>query len=466
MSRNLPERVVASLPGVGASILALWPLLITSPAALAFSNPEPIPAAPAATSPNPAAPTAPAATNPDPTPADTAPAATNPDPAQPAVMPAEPLRQQSAPDDGRPPTGTEGELDEIRPGVAIKRELDRIAAKTNVRFGFANTILFQQASGGPGERTAAGGDFDLLAKWTAIGAGTKDTGILAFAGEYRYQIGDLTPSALGGQIGTLLSTTNGFGERTPCVKELYFDQRLFEDRFRFVIGRVDPENLFGGHRMQSANTFFLNKAFSTNPTIAFSGSGLAGAAQIKPVPWFYAHGGIADANGSATTSNFKGFFQDGEFLAFAEAGFTPTIEGLGSGRYRIALWHIDARENAGRPSDEGFSISCDQDLGEILLVFARYGHADGDVTNVENSVQVGAGIKDVLGKENLLGIAAAWSEPSGSGRRDEKVIEVFQRFQVTEVVQATVGVEVIFDPSNAPGDDVVGVFSARLRISF
>lgn len=392
-----------------------------------------------------------------------------PEPASPPMAAASPGSQQPTPqpaDDPQPPTSIDEELNEIRPGVAFKRQLDDFAAKTNIRIGIANTLLFQQASGGPGNRSAASGDLDLLIKWTAIGAGTKDTGVLAFAGEYRYQIGDQPPSALGGQIGTLLGTTNGFSERPPVVKELYWDQRLFEDHFRFAIGRIDPENLFGGHRLQSANTFFFNKAFSTNPTVAFPGQGAAAAAQWKPVSWFYLTGGITDANGKATVGNMDGFFSDHEFLTFGELGFTPTIEGLGAGRYRLAVWNLDAREAANTPSDNGVTVSLDQDFGKSLIAFARYGHADGDVTNVTNSIQCGVGIKDILGPENMLGVAAAWSQPKDGSKRDEKVLEVFQRFQVTETTQFTIGVETIFDPSNAPGDGVIGVFSARLRVSF
>lgn len=394
------------------------------------------------------------------------PADTSPDQQSPPVSTPEDAPVTTGSTDPLPPTGIEQELDAIRPGIALKRKFDEIAKAHNLRLGFANTFLFQQASGGPGERGAGAGDIDFLARWTAIGAGTKDTGILAFAAEYRFQIGDQTPSALGSQIGTLLPTTNGFSERPPVVKELYWDQRLFDDRFRFGVGRIDPESLFGGHRLQSANTFFLNKAFSSNPAVSYPGPGAAIAAQVKPTPWLYLTAGLTDANGSATTGNLRGFLDDDEYLTFAEIGLTPTIEGLGTGRYRLAVWHIDERDAAGKPSDEGVTLSCDQDLGERFIVFARYGHADGGATGVSDSVQGGVGIKDVLGKENMLGIAAAWSKPEDSSKRDEKVIELFQRFQVTETTQFTVGVETILDPSNAPDDDVLGVFSVRLRISF
>ena len=385
----------------------------------------------------------------------------------PKLRGAEAVPADAAPSDGIfAPTTIEQELELIRPGVRIKRRFDDFAAKTNIRIGLAHTMLVQQASGGPGRRSGASGDLDILAKWTLIGAGTKDTGLIAFASEYRYQIGDMPPSSLGSEIGTLVPTTNSFGERPFVVKEVYWDHRLFDDRFRYAIGRIDPEILFGSHRMQSANTFFLNKAFSGNVAVPYPGSGMTAAAQVKPTPWSFVTTGITDANGKVTVGNLEGFFEDDEFMYFVEGGLTPNFDGLGQGRYKLSLWHIDERDDANKDSDDGFTLAMDQDLGDRILAFARYGHADGDATGITDSAQGGLGIKHVLGKENLFGAAFGWSRPKDSDERDEKVIEVFQRFQVTESAQITVGVETIFDPSNAPDDDVLGVFSARFRLSF
>jgi hypothetical protein len=180
----------------------------------------------------------------------------------------------------------------------------------------------------------------------------------------------------------------------------------------------------------------------------------------------YVSAGVTDANAVITMNNFEGFFEDHEYLTFVEGALLPTFDGIGTGRYRVAAWHVDDREVAMKPSDQGFTISCDQDIGESLLVFLRYGHADGDVTGITDSVQGGVGIEGILGKDNMLGLAASWSSPVDDGKRDEKVFEVFQRFQITETSQFTIGAQMIIDPSNAPDDDVLGVFSARLRIAF
>ena len=107
----------------------------------------------------------------------------------------------------------------------------------------------------------------------------------------------------------------------------------------------------------------------------------------------------------------------------------------------------------------------DQDFGKNVIGFLRFGHSQGDVTGIRNSVQGGVGITGVLGRENLFGDAAAWSEPESPDKRDETVLEVFQRFQFTETMQFTVGSELIINPGSTNEDDVVAVFSVRLRIS-
>lgn len=381
----------------------------------------------------------------------------------------------------QPPTDTVQELDEIsqsqqgsvtipeaeRPLQFLSNQAQALEKATGLRLGLAYTMAVQQATGGMNQRIGAAGDLDLLAKWTLLGRGTKNYGQLVFAGEYRHQIGSRTPSDLGGQIGTLIGTTNGFSERTMVVKELYWVQRLFDDRLRFGVGRADPENLVGGHKLQSANTSFFNKAFSTNPTIAFPGSGLAAGVSVRPTDLLLFTVGATNANARTTTIGIEELLDEWELFSFAEAGLTPTLEGVGPGRYRVAVWHIDEREDAGKPEDQGISVILEQDIGGVWQVFARYGYSDAEVTGVRHLAETGVGIKGLLGsKDNLTGVATAIGVSPVEGKPDEKIIELFHRWQVTAQSQFTVGAQLIVDPANAPGDDVLGVFSARMRLAF
>jgi hypothetical protein len=372
-----------------------------------------------------------------------------------------------APDSGisDAPNSIGQQLARMRMGTVLNRRLLELEKQTNFRLGLANTIVFQQASAGPGERTVASGDLDLFVRWTALGAGTPNTGTLYCSAEYRYQIGDGTPAELGRTIGTLIPTVDGFGERPFVAKELYWDHRIADGRFRYGLGRIDPGNLFGSHRLQSANTYFLNKAFSGNPTTDNPGPGLAAAAMWKPTEWLAVYGGVADANGSATLNRIERFFEDGEIFTFAEIAALPTIADLGAGRYRLGAWHRDSQASTGRPEDYGFSLTLDQNFGEKRIGFFRYGWSEASLTRIATSVQAGVAIEDAFIERGVFGIAAAWADPSAPGQRNEKIVEIFQRFQLTDVLQFTVGAEAIFDPSRAPDDRALGVFSVRLRLS-
>lgn len=347
----------------------------------------------------------------------------------------------------------------------VKATLD-LQDSTGLRLASAYTMIVQQASGGPGTRYGASGDFDIFGDWTLIGRGTANSGRLVFGGEYRHRIGEQPASALRGEIGSLQFTTSGFNDRGWSLRDLYWIQNLFDGKLRLGFGRADSSDFVGGHRLGNLNASFFNRAFASNTTTNFPGHGMTAGASVRPVDWFYITGGAANAYGVTTQSDL-GDLEEGDFFSFGEVGFTPTIEGLGLGRYRAMGWHSDAREKDNVGSDRGFSIILEQDLGEIVQVFARYGYADKGLAGIRSSVEVGVGVRGLLGdNDNMTGAAFAYSEPPPGNSREEKIAEIFHRWQLTRFVQFSVSAQAIFDPSNAPDDDVLGVFSARLRVAF
>lgn len=382
---------------------------------------------------------------------------------------------------GDTPTSTINELDDIltpRRGVFHLQELEApldevvralldFEQSTGLRFGMAYTMLFQQATGGPGKRSGGAGDLDFMTSWTLLGRGTQDTGTLVFTFEYRFQIGEQPPSFLGRSLGTLTNVTGAFNDRGWVVRDAYWIQRLFEGRVRILAGRADPSDFSGGTRMQNVNNSFFNRAFSANPVVAYpNGHGPTVGISVAPTDLFYATFGASNAYSSTTTSGLD-TLDEWDLFTFCEFGFTPEIDGLGRGRYRVMLWHMDARSENNLPSDQGISVILEQDFGTDVLAFLRYGYSDANLTNIQNMVSGGVGVRGLLGSaDNLTGLAASWAEPPGAGARDEKVVEVFQRWQLTKRTQFTLGAQLIVDPSNSPNDDALGVFSARFRIDF
>ena len=344
---------------------------------------------------------------------------------------------------------------------------DQLERDTGLRLHMAYTTLLQQASGGPGDRTRFSGDLDIMSSWTLLGRGTKDRGVLVATGEYRHQIGWENANALRDDLGTLQRTTGGFDDRGWVVRDLFWIQHLFDDHLRIIAGRSDVSDIVGSHRLQGINGSFSNRAFSADSTTAYPGGHVMSAsASVRPVDWLFFTAGGANGYGRSTINDIQ-FLDEGKFFTFGEFGLTPNIDGLGRGRYSVLLWHMDERDLIDRPNDNGLTVVLEQDLTDRVHVFARYGWADkGVLTGIESSAQCGLGYRGLLGSpDNLTAAAFGYSDPTNDGR-EEKVVEVFHRFQVSQHVQFSVGVQGIFDPSNAPDDDALAVLTFRLRIAF
>lgn len=382
---------------------------------------------------------------------------------------------------GEATSNTPAELDEINAehlgylsSLGVDRPLDLLTKpfrsldqSTGLRLGVAQTMLFLQPMGGQSNQYGAAGDTDLLSSWTLLGRETPNTGRLVTTVEYRYNMGDQPPSALGRQIGTLIPVTNGFNDRGWVVRDAYWIQRLFDARLRILIGRGYASDYVGAYWLQNVNNSFVNRHFSANPSIPFPGHGPLCGISLRPTDQCYLTGGVSNAYGQATRNGFDTLFNQWSLFSFVEAGYTPTFSGLGSGRYAFGAWHMDARSLSGLPSDSGLTAIIDQNLGYNLQTFARYAYSDGILTNVRQLAQLGFGLSGLIGrKEDLTGLAYSLAQPRSNSSRNESVIEIFHRFQISQNSQLSLGVQLIANPGNAQSSSSEGIVYARIRASF
>jgi len=344
------------------------------------------------------------------------------------------------------------------------QSLDSVGLKV----GLAYTVVYQAATGGPGEREAAGGDVDLFGDWRLLGEKDgQNNGYLYFAAENRHTFfSDIPPSALKGEIGSLWGTTNGFGEQDLTFKEVYWQQHFGKDKVIVRAGKLDPENYYNSNYWQSDSKYFLNQAFSSFPVRAFPSTGLGINLTTKLNEEWYVSTGFQDAQGKKTTSGFNTFFDDFNLFSALELGFKPTIPGVGRGTYRLTGWYRDAGETDNKPHDAGLDLSIDQRVGEHFIPFFRAGVGQGNINSIEDMVSGGAGWEfAAITANDVFGVAGAWGKPSNHDLDDQFSAEVFYRMQVSPDNQFTVGYQLIIDPANQPNDDLVGVFEVRWRIA-
>lgn len=382
---------------------------------------------------------------------------------------------------GESSTAPEAELDEIyrvRPSyfdpLGFERPLDWMSEgfdtfyqDTGFRIGVAHTMLFGQPAGGLSDHSGFAGDLDIMSSWTLLGRGTENTGRLVATVEYRYEVAAQPPSVIGPQNGTLINTVNTFNDRGGVVRDLYWTQRLFDAKLRILIGRADLSDYVGSHLMQNVNQSFVSRHFSANPAVPFPGHGPLAGFSLRPTDLFYITAGTANAYNNTRTAGFDSLTDEWALFSYAELGYTPTLDGLGPGRYSIGFWNMDSRTAGGLPSDQGLTVIVDQRLSETLQVFGRYAYSDATLTKVRQLVQAGVGVSGLFGRdEDLSGLAVSLAQPQATASQNEKVIDIFHRFQATRHSQVSLGAQLILDPGNAPANDTMGLFYARLRTSF
>lgn len=386
---------------------------------------------------------------------------------------------------GVAPTATEAELEDVSaprkgyvyiPGVSpafdyALEQLDNLHDLTGLRMGTSYSMLFQGLTGGTGingepyPRYGAAGRFDLLSSWTVVGRDSENTGQFVVNGDTRFAIGERTPASLGGNIATLQTTANTFTDRGWALRDLFYEQRVWQGQIRFMLGRADSTEYFASTWMQSAQNSFVNRVFAGPATIAAPGHGPAVGVSYRPNDSdFYISGGAANAYGRTTTTGFKSLDQ-WTFFSYGEVGWTPTFNTL-EGRFSVSGWHIGERTQTDLPEDWGVTAVADQQICSMVEVFGRYGYSEAATLRIHHMAQAGLGWRGLIGSTNdMTGLAFSWQSPRGDSLREEKVVEAFYRAQVTRFMQLSVGAQAIVDPGQS-SKDVVGAFWGRVRIFF
>ena len=337
----------------------------------------------------------------------------------------------------------------------------------------AYTGLYQvadKATQGEKKNHAAGGIWDFSGLWEVFSEKRGYPAYIGFRSSTKHKLfTDISPSELGDNIGSLWRTDGTYGENHFFISQLWWEQHLFDNKLIFRVGKIDQSDYIDSFNFSSAKLFFINSAFSSNPTISYPGNGLGVAAFYHPNKFFYVLSSLGDANGDSSTFDFGTFFRQQEFFTGIEVGFLTKITRQGNGNYHIAIWHSDRIKKQNVPSGKGLAITFQQQFRNEYNTFLRYSYTNGDVTDVKQLLSGGLGVYDPLHlgiDDNLFGLAFAWGEPEVNSLRSQYVIESFLRLQVFPSIQITPDIQLIIHPTEAPDENIVAVLGMRFRIAF
>jgi porin len=356
----------------------------------------------------------------------------------------------------------------LRPYFDFKRFLKE---EYGLAIGFDYNALVQIATTSLGENVAAGGVVRFYGKWDLIGRDTGNTGSFVFKVENRHRLGtDISPVELGPEIGYAGLTTTTFSDNGWELTNLYWEQRLFNERFIIGGGVVDTTDYVNTYSMNNNWTDFNNQAFLSGPTIPSPSQGLGAAAVALLTKNIYILGGFADTNGDPTDpwESVNTFFDQAEYFSNIELGWISSFESRFKDNIHITAWHADKRKEAGVSNGWGLDFSFNRRFADNWEPFLRAGYANDGGALWDKNISIGLGY---YGKQdsNLFALGLSWSEPSeenfGTDLKDQYTIELFYRIQLLQNFAITPDVQFLVNPALNPDEGVIGVFGFRARLT-
>ena len=256
--------------------------------------------------------------------------------------------------------------------------------------------------------------------------------------------------------------------------EAWYEQSFFQRKILGTIGLIDPSAHFDGNTAANDETVqFLSQMFVINSSIEYPidhsvvyyAPGVL--VQLEPVNWLAITGGIFDAN--------RDWRRIGDnIFGMGQIAFAPSISGS-QGNYRIYGWynqmpHQDWNDlSVTEAISYGLGLSFDQQIGEMLTLFARYGtrisenydtsarSAEGPFSTIfENCWSAGAQINGKLWhRDNDAAGIAAGQAPLSNGFKNanksrqsktETHFELYYKIQCFDKMSISPDIQYILNP--------------------
>lgn len=317
--------------------------------------------------------------------------------------------------------------------------------------------------GGP-HRNTANGNTNVILGWMPTWQSGPNQGGVIF---HYLNVGQLTATS-GADFSRSLGLSS-FTNDSPADADLFrafaWHQQLVDGLVEVRVGQLEPASLLNSTSYASDDTrSFLSTPLSSEPSRTHPGPGVGVIVVGEILEDVFLGGALVDANGKGEFLDFHSFFQ-GDTMTNVYVAWKPTICGLGPGSYQAAIYFVDATDS--EPYSRGIGINLEQSLGDDWAVFFKYNESDKRQLLIRQSAAGGIMWTNPFGwGEDWLGLAAGWSEPTDQTLRDEYVLESFWRMQMTPALQFTPGVQLWFDPSMTPGNDLQAACTLRLLGEF
>jgi porin len=329
---------------------------------------------------------------------------------------------------------------------------------------FTYDALAMGAMGNDASWGNSAGDATLSVRWQINSDASESPLSLNMRVRHRHAYSDLAPSQLRQKTDALWGYVDGFTDAGFEVPEIYFEDKLFDQRLTMRYGQMAIDDLMDSHRLRSAKRSFLNQAFSSSPAVGFPGSGLGFVAQWESTSGWDLTLGISNLESSNQDDSAKWRLKSDAMFEGVQFGYSFT--GLDSKPARVQLlgWNADALPEAGMSSGRGMSLTLEQKWGERGRSFLRYAWSDGEAAATTDFVT--AGIALDLRKTDRLGLSFAHGTSTSNAGASEGVIELFYRRRAGPNLHITPDVQFAFGDGIGGDSDWLMIVGVRVGFAF
>ncbi|MEO1857917.1 MAG: hypothetical protein ABGY95_11225 [Rubritalea sp.] len=338
------------------------------------------------------------------------------------------------------------------------KPLKYMFATDRLNMALSYSALFQAAIG-DGESGGAG-ELSIAGHWTFVGEkypsrlleriGAARDGLLAlkFRLRHRHALLENSAAQLGGNIGSILGTTDGFSDSGFEIPDLYIQHIFHEGKIELRYGQLSVESRLDSHALRGAKKAFLNRVFSTNPTVAFPRFGAGATARWQLNDHFDLTYALTQVQASKTGDQVDFDLNSGNLFTAIQPGFTWRGDGT-ENHIQAMLWASDSTEDF--EEDYGFSCSFEHHFDDNeKSLFVKLSNSNGNQTDLDRMAVIGFGAN--VRENDLVGFGL------GAGRSSDTsdiqgVFETFYRHQGPLDIQITPNVQLL------AGDGIRGNFA-------
>ncbi len=357
----------------------------------------------------------------------------------------------------------------------LKKELYQ---KTNLKLGFSAHSLYQRASATMGSNDYAWGGWLLFeGKWDAVRHGEDYAGSLAFAIDWRDNLGGATPALFGTfDVGSLWPTDLAFAEWDTSITVLYWEQWFKKDRAVLRVGKQLAAQIYDFFRFKDNRVAFSSDPTTTHASIPAPGFGQGLSLQSWPRKdsELYFIATVNDMNGDPEDLGLDTFFDERQYFYGVELGYFWRRDKSDFDHLHFDLFYADKKDSQlpflPNESGWGFKLLGSKQYGRLVNFGSyTYNEAEGGgfgITFGKQTVNAGMAVLKPLGIRGEIGVSGTWMEPVNPALRNQYGVSTYWKLLLTPDLWITPGLQLIFDPAFNPSEDSVGIYEFKFRFFF